>query len=321
MTLDWSFVPGMDLTRDPVVTVEDGWEVRRWPGCSVKIPPQALGDAEVATPMPNGCREPHGAIQELLDALWPVLKGVKTARQLGKAILDAVVDAKMKRPLALAARDRLGAGWSDRTVGDWLAPGSHSEERAQRHREIKRAWYTDPANTKRERERSRAWKTDPANAERQRETKRAWRADPVNAERHREANRYAARGEYKNERNKTRRKDDPVVAIAERLRARLASAVKAAGVGKSAGTFKLVGCTPEQLAGHLERHFLPGMTWENRDQWDVDHVRPMASFDLEDPAQQAACMHWSNLKPLWRADNIAKSSWHEGKRHSYRKHK
>lgn len=46
--MDWSFVPGMDLTRDPVVTYEDGFEVRRWPGCCVKIPVEALGDRSTA---------------------------------------------------------------------------------------------------------------------------------------------------------------------------------------------------------------------------------------------------------------------------------
>jgi hypothetical protein len=49
------------------------------------------------------------------------------------------------------------------------------------------------------------------------------------------------------------------------------------------------------------------MTWENRSKWHVDHIRPCASFNLFDPAQQAACFHFSNLQPLWAADNIRKS--------------
>ena len=34
---------------------------------------------------------------------------------------------------------------------------------------------------------------------------------------------------------------------------------------------------------------------------------PCASFDLTDPEQQRQCFHYTNLQPLWAADNIRKS--------------
>jgi len=67
----------------------------------------------------------------------------------------------------------------------------------------------------------------------------------------------------------------------------------------------LLGCSPVELKAHFESLFLPGMSWGNRgiNGWEIDHIKPCASFDLTDPAQQALCFHYTNLRPLWRFDN------------------
>lgn len=49
--------------------------------------------------------------------------------------------------------------------------------------------------------------------------------------------------------------------------------------------------------------------------WEVDHIRPCASFDLTDTGQQKECFHWTNLQPLWELDNDRKDSWYNGVRH------
>ena len=41
--------------------------------------------------------------------------------------------------------------------------------------------------------------------------------------------------------------------------------------------------------------------------WHIDHIIPVARFDLTDAEQQRRCFHYSNLQPLWAADNLAKS--------------
>lgn len=101
---------------------------------------------------------------------------------------------------------------------------------------------------------------------------------------------------------------DPVYAMIKRLRVRLREAVKAAGSRKADTTLDMLGCTPRQLCEHLESLFLPGMTWENRDLWHIDHKRPVASFNMSDPNQQREYFHWTNLQPLWAEDNLKKSS-------------
>ena len=84
-------------------------------------------------------------------------------------------------------------------------------------------------------------------------------------------------------------------------------ALTAAGVKRAAASFDLTGCTVAELRQYLEAQFTDGMSWENRSEWHIDHVRPCASFDLTDPEQQRECFHYTNLQPLWAADNLSKS--------------
>ena len=96
--------------------------------------------------------------------------------------------------------------------------------------------------------------------------------------------------------------------IMENLRARLGSAIRFSGGQKYASTRELIGCTVDELRAHLEKQFLPGMSWSNRKEWHIDHIRPCASFDLTDPEQQKICFNWKNLQPLWAMDNWKKGS-------------
>jgi len=78
-------------------------------------------------------------------------------------------------------------------------------------------------------------------------------------------------------------------------------------------SFKLVGCTRDELRDHIASQFTDGMTWGNYGEWEVDHIRPCASFDLTDEAQRRTCFHFTNLQPLWRKDNrekCAKLDWY-----------
>lgn len=105
---------------------------------------------------------------------------------------------------------------------------------------------------------------------------------------------------------KIRSKTDPIFIVTRKLRGRLLQAVKRAGVRKCARTFELVGCTALELKAYLEAQFSPGMTWEDRSKWHIDHIIPCANFDLNDPEQQRACFHYTNLQPLWALDNLRK---------------
>jgi hypothetical protein len=107
-----------------------------------------------------------------------------------------------------------------------------------------------------------------------------------------------------NARNRERYRTDPLYRIKTILRARLGMALK--GKVKSAKTMKLLGCSYSHAQNHLEKQFLPGMTWENHGTWHVDHMMPCNSFDLEDPEQQRRCFHYTNLQPMWGKENMSK---------------
>lgn len=84
---------------------------------------------------------------------------------------------------------------------------------------------------------------------------------------------------------------------------------------KSAKTAELVGCSSKELHDYLEKMFLPGMTWDNYGLygWHVDHIQPLASFDLSKPEEQKKAFHFTNLQPLWAKDNLKKHASFRGK--------
>lgn len=107
---------------------------------------------------------------------------------------------------------------------------------------------------------------------------------------------------------KKRRAEDPQYCIKLRLRARIASALKYNS--KSDSTINLLGCTIPEFKVYLEGKFTEGMTWDKllSGEIHIDHVKPCASFDLTNEEEQRKCFHYTNLQPLWAADNIKKGS-------------
>ena len=73
-----------------------------------------------------------------------------------------------------------------------------------------------------------------------------------------------------------------------------------------------IGCDLATLRAHLEAQFEQGMTWHNRGaaegRWSVDHVQPLSSFDLTDPAQYRQAFSFLNLQPRWHGDNLRKGN-------------
>lgn len=81
-----------------------------------------------------------------------------------------------------------------------------------------------------------------------------------------------------------------------------------AKAGRSWKTF--VDYSLEELMAHLERQFLPGMTWQNKGDWHIDHIIPRSSFGYSSPddPEFKKCWSLSNLQPLWAIDNIRKNA-------------
>ncbi len=126
----------------------------------------------------------------------------------------------------------------------------------------------------------------------------AYHRDPVNMAR-------------RNERERTRYREDVSYRLEKRLRSALTQAIRLHSNGrKTTGINSLLGCSMASFAIHIENQFLPGMTWDSN--FHIDHRRPCASFDLTDPDQQRACFHYTNLQPLWPEDNRKKGAQWDG---------
>jgi len=110
----------------------------------------------------------------------------------------------------------------------------------------------------------------------------------------------------RNQRKKLRQ-TNPKVKIIIYLRNRFNEVIKRNT--KSGSTIERLGCSIDFLKKHLESKFQEGMTWDNQgiNGWHIDHIRPLASFDLSKKSEQFKACHYTNLQPLWEEDNLAKS--------------
>lgn len=106
-----------------------------------------------------------------------------------------------------------------------------------------------------------------------------------------------------------RRARDPLYKLKYTLRFLVWRACR--GYGKNGHTEEYIGLPFLDFKKYLESKFLPGMTWENHGngdgKWNIDHIRPLASFDLSKEEEKRAASHYTNLQPLWFVDNMAKS--------------
>jgi len=106
-------------------------------------------------------------------------------------------------------------------------------------------------------------------------------------------------------RYKIRYKTDSAFRVKFNVRKRLRAFLKIKGINKTRIASKSIGCTGRQLKEHIESKFQAGMTWLNYGKaWSLDHIVPLAVATNERDA--FALNHWSNLQPLWSADNIRK---------------
>lgn len=122
-----------------------------------------------------------------------------------------------------------------------------------------------------------------------------WRI--ANAEHHRN---------YTNEYVKVKKEVDINYRLRRLLRKRLTMAVN--NNQKAGSAVNDLGCSIEDFKTYLESKFKDGMNWENQGYkgWHIDHIIPISNFDLTNEIELKKACHYTNLQPLWAADNFAK---------------
>jgi 5-methylcytosine-specific restriction endonuclease McrA len=81
-----------------------------------------------------------------------------------------------------------------------------------------------------------------------------------------------------------------------------------AGTRKQSSTYEALGYSLDTLKQHLERQFQGAMSWENYGEWHVDHIVPLAEFEIDGTGSDGFRAAWAlgNLRPLWATENIRK---------------
>lgn len=106
-------------------------------------------------------------------------------------------------------------------------------------------------------------------------------------------------------------KNDIQYKLSSILRSRFYSAIK--NTSKSTSIKLLIGCNIGKLKQHIESQFKSEMNWKNHgDIWEIDHIKPISSFNLIEESQQKECFHYSNLQPLFKTTEIAESLGYKG---------
>jgi|SRR6185295_6758460 len=173
----------------------------------------------------------------------------------------------------------------------------------KRHPSRKREWIE--ANSDHVKRYERDYRK--ANFERKKATLKAWKlANKEHVKASIKASRLKNWTVFKlsRKRRSDRYRKHPHVAMKIRLRALIQFAFK--GKTKPSTTESIVGCSARFFQNWIASNFQPGMTFENRAMWQLDHIFPTACCG-KNQEQIMLAQHYRNFRPLWKSDNHSKS--------------
>jgi hypothetical protein len=128
--------------------------------------------------------------------------------------------------------------------------------------------------------------------------------NPIYLEKHKE---YQEKHKEKFQKRKLERyHTEPQFKIITTLRNRLYSAIK--NEWKNESAIEFLGCSIKEFKLYLEKQFLPEMDWENHGKiWEIDHIIGCVNFNMGCIEEQKKCFHYTNMQPLFKTSDIAKS--------------
>jgi len=102
-----------------------------------------------------------------------------------------------------------------------------------------------------------------------------------------------------------KKKTNPLFRLKCNIRNLILQTFKTIGRRKNTKTESILGCSFEEFKAHIESQFQPGMSWDNRKLWHIDHIMPVSMAKTYD--EVIRLNHYRNLRPLWAHENIAKA--------------
>ena len=101
-----------------------------------------------------------------------------------------------------------------------------------------------------------------------------------------------------------RQKSDINYRVKRSIRARLYTALKENY--KQDSSISYLGCDLVFFKEYISNMFTEGMSWDNYGKWHIDHIKPLALFDLSIEEEIKKASHYTNLQPLWAKENLLK---------------
>jgi hypothetical protein len=190
-------------------------------------------------------------------------------------------------------------------------PAKQTAESIEKKRQKCREYYA--AHREQAKARAAAWRRK--NPHRVRETTRSYRESHAQAQKERfnsDAAMRRRRYEYVCMWQKKRAASDPNFRqyrkIVNQMSRAMGKHLSGRRVSAASRIVQLLGCDWLHFVAHIKAQFQDGMTWENHGLrgWHFDHVVPLSSFDLSSEEQLRKACHYTNVQPLWAADNIRK---------------
>ena len=110
------------------------------------------------------------------------------------------------------------------------------------------------------------------------------------------------------EKKKQRLQNDPIARFKCRLRCLIKNSFFGINHKKTSKTSDILGCSIDDFKIYMESLFLTGMCWENHgtNGWHIDHIIPLSTAKTKE--EIIKLNHYTNLQPLWAADNIRKGN-------------
>ena len=172
-------------------------------------------------------------------------------------------------------------------------------------------------------EQTKKWQRN--NPDKVKNSKKKYKSKPENKNKIKEYNK-----EYKSRKNVKKRRlvilkkrlaADPYFKLQYKLRQYVADGLRnylnlGIKISKKEKSNQLLGCSIESYKNYLTNRFEEGMNWGRGDgKWNIDHIKPIASFDLRILKERQKAFNYKNTKPMWSHENVKKSSIWLGKKY------
>jgi len=100
--------------------------------------------------------------------------------------------------------------------------------------------------------------------------------------------------------------DDIISRIINNLSNRVNKCFKIYKIDRKYTHMELIGCSEDELKIHIQKQLKDNMSFDNYGEWEIDHIKPISLFDLNNENELLECFNYKNLQPLWKIDNRIK---------------